>query len=440
MAQMARLVSLLVMATVIVLLGLTFYHVMAPFLMPLFLAGVLAVLCQPLYRRCLAWTKNRTPLAAGLTTVFVLAIILVPLTLGTVAAAKQLYSLAESRLAHSHLKGSDWTELSRLVQESTVVEGFLRRYEDWTGEAIDRDELQIEMQSKLREGSLLVARRTLGYAGSTLSLLGGAVSFLVGLLTFVIAFYYFLADGPALIDATEKMIPVHRDYVRRLLTQFDQVVRAVVSATFAAALGQGIATGIGMQIAGFQHFFIVTILATLTALVPVLGTWLIWGPYFLWLGFHEGHWGMATFLALYGSVFVGLLDNVIRAYVLHTNVKLHPLLAFVSVLGGIQVMGLWGIFIGPIVASCLHALVKIFNTELEAFSAEQQARVARDPDHAELSVTKAPQLEPPPVFVSPAAASPASPPETAAPIAPARASPSVPPAAPGAAGANRTGR
>jgi len=233
----------------------------------------------------------------------------------------------------------------------------------------------------------------LGFAGSTLSIVGGAVSIVVSLLTFVIAFYYFLADGPGLIEATEKLIPVHRDYKRHLLTQFDQAVRAVVSATFAAALGQGIATGIGMQIAGFKHFFIVTILATLTALVPVLGTWLIWGPYVLWLGFHDGRWGMASFLAIYGIFFVGLLDNVIRAYVLHTNVKLHPLLAFVSVLGGIEVMGLWGVFIGPIVASCLHALVKIFNTELMTFSQEKQTRESLDPDLSTLGPTPLDNLQ-----------------------------------------------
>ncbi len=373
MAQMARLVSLLLMGAVIVMLGLTFYQVMAPFLMPLFLAGVLAVLCQPIYRRFLVWTKNRTPLAAGLTTLAVLLVILVPMTLGTVAAAKQLYALAQTTLANSKLKGSDWTELSRAIEESAAVEGLIKRYEEWTGDEVNRGDLQTDIQAKLREGSVTLARKTLGYAGSTLSLLGSIVSFLIGSLTFVIAFYYFLADGPALIDATEKLIPVHRDYVQRLLAQFDQTVRAVVSATFAAALGQGIATGIGMYVAGFHHFFIVTILATLTALVPVLGTWLIWGPYVLWLGYHD-HWGTATILTLYGSIFVGLLDNVIRAYVLHSNVKLHPLLAFVSVLGGIQVMGLWGIFIGPIVASCLHALLKIFNTELVAFSEEKQGR------------------------------------------------------------------
>jgi predicted PurR-regulated permease PerM len=413
MAQMARLVSLLLMGAVIVMLALTFYHVIAPFLMPLFLAGVLAVLCQPLYRRILKWTKDRTVLAAGLTTFAVLMIILVPATLGTVAAARQLYTLAHDTLAATHLeKSPDWNELARTVQDSVPVDGLIRRYEEWSGEEVNREDLQNEMQARLREGSLVLARKTLGYAGSTLSLLGTVVSILIGGLTFVIAFYYFLADGPALIEATEKLIPVHRDYVRHLLTQFDHAVRAVVSATFAAALGQGIATGIGMQIAGFRHFFIVTILATLTALVPVLGTWLIWGPYALWLAYH-GHWVAATILTIYGSVFVGLLDNAIRAYVLHSNVKLHPLLAFVSVLGGIQVMGLWGIFIGPIVASCLHALLKIFNTELVAFSEQKQQRAAADPSADTILMSDIDQLKPAlavqPSPIAPVVKSPVSP-------------------------------
>lgn len=387
MAQMARLVSLLVMGAVVVLLAITFYHVMAPFLMPLFLAGVLAVLCQPLYLRILGWTKNRTAVAAGLTTFIVLTIVFVPLTLGTIRAAKQLYQGAQTRLAKSPLKGSDWSELPRLVIETSQAKSLIAQYEEWTGETVNPEELEAEVQSRLREGSLTLAGKTLGFAGSTLSLLGSAVSFLVGSLTFVIALYFFLADGPALIEATERLIPVHRDYVRNLLMQFDRTVRAVVLATFAAALGQGIATGIGMQVAGFRHFYIVTILATLTALVPVLGTWLIWGPFAVWLWFN-GNYTAAVMLTLYGSVFVGLLDNVIRSYILHSNAKLHPLLAFVSVLGGIQVMGLWGIFIGPIVASCLHALLKIFNTELVAFSEEKPVPVDHGPAAAAQTISK----------------------------------------------------
>jgi hypothetical protein len=62
------------------------------------------------------------------------------------------------------------------------------------------------------------------------------------------------------------------------------------------------------------------------------------------------------------------MDNIIRVYILQSDAKLHPLLAFVSVLGGLRTMGLWGVFVGPIVAACLYALVKIFNTELRELS------------------------------------------------------------------------
>lgn len=364
MVQMPRLVSLILMATLIVILAITFFQVITPFLMPLFLAAVLAMLCQPLYGRLLVWTKYRRSLAAAITTVILLAIVLVPMSLGTVSAARQLF-----RITNTKLNASNMRLVLKRMEESVWAQDALQKYGEMTGEPVTFEEIEKQLDSQIGVVARTLSEKTLGFAGSTLNFLGGAVSVLVSTLTFVIAFYYFLADGPALIEGGINLIPVHRDYQRQLITQFDQAVRAVVSATFAAALGQGLATAAGMYIAGYHHFFLVAILGTLTALVPLLGTWLVWGPYALWLGLHDGgSWWAAGALAVYGTVFVGLLDNVIRTYVLHSNVKLHPLLAFVSVLGGLEVLGLWGVFIGPIVASCLHALVKIFNTELVAFS------------------------------------------------------------------------
>lgn len=488
---MARLVSLILLATLIVFLAITFFQVIAPFLLPLFLAGVLAILCRPLYLRCLGWTRNRSGWAAGLTTLIVLLILLIPLTAGMIAATTQLYALAQYMV-----ESPRWTESVRFVrlelQSKHVVkqveeaagqkldlvawreqlntrnhvERMLSEYQRVTGKAfvipspaqlellpgknaeldkqllelaeksgisidpaelrkdllaklafddtldkaqrsldrkidpdelqrqlqarlffeevanrlnrllpspLDPDKLQDEVQNRIRDVSQGLMYRTLGVAGNTLSILGQIVSFIISLLTFVIALYYFLADGPALLEAAENLVPVHREYKRQLLVQFDQAVRAVVMATFAAALGQGIATGVGMYFCGFDRldrFLFITLFSTVSALIPLLGTWLVWGPGAAWLAWN-GQWGGAIFLTLYGSLFVGTLDNVIRTYVLHSNVKLHPLLAFVSVLGGLQVMGLWGVFVGPIVASCLYALMNIFNHELLAFSQEK---------------------------------------------------------------------
>jgi predicted PurR-regulated permease PerM len=376
MTQVPRLVSLGLLAALIVLLGVMFFQVLAPFLLPLFLAAVLAMLSQPLYRRVTEWTRGRTALAAGLTTALVLTSLMIPLSLGTVLAARQMYSLA-GRV----LKDAEWNEMFGAVNDRLKLHEWQVWLHEVTGDPVtDEDQIEQELRDRLRTVATTIANKTLSVAGATPSLLGSLASIVISTLTFVVAYFYFLADGPMMLDSVVRLVPVQEEYKQRLLQQFDQAVRAVVVATFAAAVGQGIATGLGMRLCGSGHFFFLTLLATLTALVPLLGTWLVWGPFVLWLGFHQGDWVRAGFLAVYGSVVVGLLDNVIRSYVLHSNVKLHPLLAFVSVMGGIQLMGLWGVFVGPVVASCLHALVKIFNTELGQFSNQPAATNRRDSD------------------------------------------------------------
>jgi len=355
----ARLVSLGLLGTLLVSLAVLFYQVLSPFLLPLFLAAVLAMLTQPLHRWFRSRVGPRPALAAGLTTAAVLGSLMLPLSLGTLLAARQMYTLGTRTL-----QGDDWRRGYDFVADRLGVRDVQRWLHNVTGESLDEAELERELQDRLRDWSGSILKKTWSFAGVAPSLVGGLVTFCISALTFVVAYYYFLADGPLLLQGAQRLIPVQREYQQQLLSQFEQAVRGVVVATFAAALGQGVATGLGMQLCGARQFFILTLLATLTALVPVLGTWLVWGPYALWLGLHEGDWLRASMLAIYGGVVVGLLDNVIRSYVLHSNVKLHPLLAFVSVLGGIQVLGLWGVFIGPVVASCLHALVKIVNTEL----------------------------------------------------------------------------
>ena len=86
----------------------------------------------------------------------------------------------------------------------------------------------------------------MGYAASTVGLLGSIFGALVAWVMFVIALYYFLADGYLLIESTQSLIPVHLDYQKRLIDQFQKVVRAVVLATFLAAIGQGLATAIAL--------------------------------------------------------------------------------------------------------------------------------------------------------------------------------------------------
>lgn len=378
---MARLISTSVLLTLIVILGITFFRVIAPFLLPLFLAGVVALLCQPLFHYFLDRTNGRVRRAAGLTTACVVAAVLIPLVAATIVASMQTF-----RFATTIADRQNWTELLTAAGAdpsdapespwhalANVANRFLP-----AGRQTTPEDVETLVRVKLREAFNELGNRSLGIAGSTIDALTAVIarltSIVIGILIFVIALYYFFADGTALIRASEKLIPVHVEYQRELLNEFATVVRSVVTATFVSALAQSLATVVALWICGFDHLLILFVLASIASLVPLAGAWLVWGPCAVIMAVHGNVLG-AVLLSMYGVGFVGILDNVVRTYVLKSDTKLHPLLAFISVMGGLQVLGLWGVFIGPIVASCLHALVKIFNHEIVELSRERFAPV-----------------------------------------------------------------
>jgi len=429
---MARYVSLLIITVLILCLGATFYQVLAPFLMPLFLAAMASLLVQPILRYFMQRWPNRRPLAAAATTVTFLAPIMLPLLAGILIGGYQLLNLA-SELRSSIPKVRDvqaaipeTTENAKALlarEKDLVTQWVVDTADDVLGEQVTSfdidflklNETQIEKLNENREmlkaaretiinnefhqfrGGLVnlagsVAVRTLGVVGrsvgsaveatvdGTLSFLQALLATLLALTVFTMALFYFLADGPELIAAAQALIPVEREHQDELLSKFESSVRAVVLATFLAAIGQGLATALCLKLAGFDYFFVLLAVSTFAALVPMAGTPLVWIPAVIWLSI-EGNWGAAIFVVAFCLIVVGFLDNVIRTWVLKSDTSLHPLLAFVSVLGGLQVMGLWGVFIGPIVACCLHSLIEIFNSELKAATdlpgaAESPATVA----------------------------------------------------------------
>ncbi|WP_437185895.1 AI-2E family transporter [Planctomicrobium sp. SH668] len=366
MSNMPRLVSLGVILAVIVALGITFFQVVFPFLLPLFLAAMTVVVCRPLYRYLLKRTGNKEGWSAGLATAIILSIGLVPIVVGTLLASLQLYSYATD-LDHESVK----PVLNKVVTWGVEkVNQFRAEDEQLVAADVSRNALEWLKGSLNNFGD-----RSMGAAaGTTFGVLKGAAGFVVkvavALAMYAIALFYFFADAPKLVKATESLIPVHLNYQNEMLVEFGSVVRSVVIATFLAAIAQGLATTVAVGILGFHQLIGLFALATSGALVPLIGTAIVWVPCAIWL-FASGSPGQAIFLCLYCVIFVGLIDNVVRTYVLNSSTKLHPLLAFISVLGGIEVMGLWGVFIGPIVACCLHALLKIFNKELSQLSVER---------------------------------------------------------------------
>jgi predicted PurR-regulated permease PerM len=217
--------------------------------------------------------------------------------------------------------------------------------------------------------------RLLTATGATSSYLARAI---FGGVIMLIATFFFLLDGPGMINSLMKLSPLDDRYEHELLQEFDRISRAVVLATLFSALAQGATASFGYLIAGwaseslFDSLPLLFLLTTFFALIPFVGPAVVWVPVCLYLTFFEDRPGAAILLALWGVLVVGTIDNVVKAVVLHGQSQLHPLLALLSVLGGVQSLGPVGIVIGPMVVAILQTLLSILQRELEHFEQQRE--------------------------------------------------------------------
>nr|WP_236620908.1 AI-2E family transporter [Rhodopirellula sallentina] len=186
-----------------------------------------------------------------------------------------------------------------------------------------------------------------------------------GLVILVISVYFFLLDGPRMIATLMRLSPMDDAYEHQLLMEFDRTSRAVVLASVASAIVQGILATLGFWVCGFEQIVLLLFLTSLMALVPFLGAASVWVPCALWLGVVDQRWIPAVLLTLWGAGVVSSIDNVIKVYVLQGRSQLHPLFALLSVIGGVSVFGPIGILVGPMVVVFLQTLLEILNHEIK---------------------------------------------------------------------------
>lgn len=362
---MPRVVSFIVLLAIVLLVGAVFFQVMAQFLVPLFLACVLLVIFQPLH----AWMLSRLPthprIAALSTTCVIMLVVLVPsLYLGwkSYEECRSVYQVLSADVANG-AEGRSQQLASRLSQGADKV---LQKYEQWTGNKLD-------IESQVKEASSMLGKAVLGAVGV-------AFRVLFGLAIMMISLYYFLADGPGMVRALMQLSPLDENYETELLEKFGSISRSVVLATLLSAVVQGLAAGIGywFVLPSSAPVFLLMALTMVMAIVPFIGAAGVWVPTCLGLLMLGGetpgsHWLAATGLALYCAIFVSLVDNVVKPYVLHGQANLHPLLALLSILGGVQVLGPVGILVGPMLVSFLQALLNMLHKELENFGKSPEA-------------------------------------------------------------------
>ena len=232
-------------------------------------------------------------------------------------------------------------------------------YVAWLKEAANPTAADIE--SLTQQGIDYIRPKLVSITGAT----GVAVVKLaIGTGIMIVAIFFFLYDGPGMVSTIMKLSPLDDRYEQELLLEFDRISRAVVLATIFSALAQGAVAGVGYYFAGLPSLVLLTLLTTVFALVPIFGPATVWVPVCLYLAIYEQNFWAAGLLAGWGVLVVGTIDNLVKAFVLHGQSQLHPLLALMSIIGGVQALGPIGIVVGPMVVAMLQTLLGILRREL----------------------------------------------------------------------------
>jgi predicted PurR-regulated permease PerM len=352
--------SNIVFAGLFALAVVLFSRILLPFVMPVLLGGFLVVLFLPIQDFLCRRLKGHTGLCALASTVAVFLLILVPLAGVGWLVGRELFQLVAS--LPSVLERVDLRQelisnlpsgLSRYVRTETV------------GSELEKGLLSAAT------GSATVIKRAVGLGSE----------FVVNLFLMTVAMYYFFLDGRRLYAEAIRLVPLDRRYLQHFSREFSDVAHAIVYGNTVTAFVQGAVGLVGMLIAGVPHAVVWGAAMVIAALVPVVGTGLVWAPISLLL-ILSGKVGDGVFLAAWGALVVGTVDNFIRPRLCGSRMALHPLIVFLSMFGGVAVFGMMGMLVGPLIASFFMAMVRIYRRDFLGLTAPAVYESPGDPPGA----------------------------------------------------------
>jgi len=322
---------------VILLLIYLVYRIFEPFLVPLGWAAVFAVIFHSLNEELVEkWGPN---FAAVVSTAGVTLILVVPSLLIMILFVRE---------------GIDATRGVEVSMAAGEYGGFNRAWA-WITAHIAA-QTAIDLPGLVRQG----ASRLGEYLASELgAILRNIILFLFELIVMLFALFYFLRDAKAIMKRIRLFLSFDEVLRERMLTEARDLIFASVTTSLVIAVVQGILCGGAFAIVGLSSSLFWGVVMAFLSLLPVVGAWPVWIPATIWL-FSTGHFIRALILIGICGGLGATIDNILRPVLLGGRSSLNGLLVFISILGGLEVFGVLGIVLGPIVVATAFGVLDVY--------------------------------------------------------------------------------
>lgn len=333
---------------VVVLVTVAFGWLLLPFYGAVLWAVILAILFSPLQRRLVRRFRGRRNLAAGLSLLACICIVVIP---GSVI----LTSLAQEATGlYNRISSREFDPAVVLAEVQAALPAFLV-------EALAAfnlgsfEEIQDGFTSFLGQASRVIATRAVSIGQGTAQLF---IS--LGVMLYVLFFLFRDgADVAAMIRKASPLSDRHTDYI---LGKFSAVLKATVKGNVIIAAIQGAIGGVAFWLLGIEAALLWGVLMAVLSLLPAVGAFLIWGPVAAYL-LLSGQYLKGTILVAVGVLIIGMIDNLLRPPLVGKGTRLPDYVILVSTLGGIALFGINGFVIGPLIAALFVAVWSLFTDD-----------------------------------------------------------------------------
>jgi predicted PurR-regulated permease PerM len=325
----------------LILVTLAFGWILRPYLGAVFWSAILAILFTPMYRRLAARMSGHDNVAATLTLVTILLIVILP------AALIAMMLLSEATALYQRFQSGE-ISLGRYAQ--TIVAAlppWMTTFLDHLGVGSFAD-----LREKLAAG---IAGSLQFFAPQALNIGQNALELVVGFFVMIYLLFFLLRDGAALRRRGRDAIPLQDDLKHDLSTKFANVIRATVKGSIVVAIVQGALGGIALWLVGIGPALVWAVVMAFLSLLPVVGTALVWAPVAIYLLAIGATWKGIGLIA-FGVLVIGLVDNVLRPVLVGKDTKMPDYVVLLATLGGLAAFGFIGFIIGPIIAAMFIAV------------------------------------------------------------------------------------
>jgi predicted PurR-regulated permease PerM len=333
------------------------YLLFRPYITPILFASVIAIVFYPLHRYTQRTVRGTTA-SALISTLVTLLLTFVPLTFLLFAISNELRGLYQDLAARSAGAGG---MVAYLLQGLERLTAWASRHfpipaVDLHGVLLSR--LETASSSLLQFGANLVSN---------------LFAFVVSAAIALLVLFFLFRDGERAVSKVMAALPFDEARLSQLRARISSAVMTNFYGGVVVGALQGTLTGLSFWALGIDSPVLWGVVTGVFSLVPIFGSAIVWVPASIVL-LLTGHYVKAAILLGLGAFLISTIDNVVRPLIIHKGLRLHPVFIFLSILGGVQLFGALGLFVGPVILSVTAALLAMMQEDLAAQNGSQDSK------------------------------------------------------------------